>query len=71
MTYTDDQFYRLQYLLGKQKFDILSLQELNELRYLVSIEQPTVLTNNMSIDDITKLGLLIVGIYVLIRTLKI
>lgn len=70
MTYTDDQFYRLQYLLGKQKFDTLSLQELNELRYLISIEQPTVLTNNMSADDLTKLGLLIVGIYVLIRALR-
>lgn len=68
MTYTDDQFYRLQYLLGKQKFDTLSLQELDELRYLVSIEQPK--ADNMSTDDITKLGLLIVGIYVLIRALR-
>lgn len=71
MTYTEDQFYRLQYLLGKHKFDVLTLQELNELRYLVSIEQPNVMVNSMTTtDDLFKLGLVIVGVYAIIKILR-
>lgn len=71
MTYTDQQFDRLQYLLGKYKFDVLSSQELNELRELIAIEQPSVITNRtITTDDLIKLGLVIVGIYILIRILR-
>ena len=71
MTYTEQQFDRLQHLLGKYKFDVLSSQELNELRELIAIEQPSVITNRMiTTDDLIKLGLIIVGIYILIRILK-
>lgn len=72
MTYTDDQFYRLQYLLGKHKFDVLTLQESNELRYLISIEQPSVIAGSMTTtDDLVELGLIIVGVYILIKALKL
>lgn len=71
MTYTEQQFDRLQYLLGKYKFDVLSSQELNELRELIAIEQPSVITNRtITTDDLIKLGLVIVGIYILIRILR-
>ena len=71
MTYNEQQFDRLQYLLGKYKFDVLSSQELNELRELIAIEQPSVMTGRMiTTDDLIKLGLIIVGAYIIIRLLK-
>ena len=70
MTYTEQQFDRLQYLMGKYKFDVLSSQELGELRELIAIEQPSVMTNTTTTEDLIKFGLIIVGIYIIIKILR-
>jgi hypothetical protein len=59
------EFNQMQYLLGKSKHSPLSYQEQNELRNLITQEQPS--TQNSSIDDLIKLGLILVGIYILAR----
>ena len=68
MSYTTNQFNRMQYLLGKSKHNTLSVQEQNELRRLITIEQPS--AQNSTLDDLIKLGLILVGIYILAKVLE-
>ena len=62
------EFNQMQYLLGKSKHSPLSYQEQNELRNLIAHEQPS--AQNSSIDDLIKLGLILVGIYILVKALE-
>lgn len=66
MTYTFDEFNRMQYLLGKSKYNPLTFPEQNELRTLIAKENPY--AQNTSLDDLIKLGLVLVGIYLLAKT---
>ena len=68
MSYTTNEFTRMQYLLGKSKYNSLSVLEQNELRNLITMEQPS--AQNSDLDDLIKLGLILVGIYILAKTLK-
>jgi hypothetical protein len=58
----------MQYLLGKSKYNSLSVMEQNELRNLITMEQPS--AQNSDLDDLIKLGLILVGIYILAKALK-
>ena len=68
MPYTFDEFNRMQYLLGKSKYNPLTFQEQNELRTLIAKENPY--AQNSSLDDLIKLGLVLVGIYILGKALS-
>jgi len=68
MSYTTNEFTRMQYLLGKSKYNSLSVMEQNELRNLITMEQPS--AQNSDLDDLIKLGLILVGIYILAKALK-
>lgn len=63
ISYTNDQIERLEYLLGKYKFDKLSIEEFNELKDIVTIWAPSVKSD----EDIIKAGLITVGTYTLIK----
>ena len=68
MNYTTGEFNRMQYLLGKSKHTTLSFQEQNELRILITKEQPS--AQDSTLDDLIKLGLILVGIYILAKALE-
>ncbi|MFZ3169023.1 MAG: hypothetical protein WA130_15530 [Candidatus Methanoperedens sp.] len=68
MTYTFDEFNRMQYLLGKSKHNPLTFPEQNELRTLIAKENPY--AQNSSLDDLIKLGLVLVGLYILSKALS-
>ena len=68
MSYTTNEFTRMQYLLGKSKHKSLPFQEEDELRNLISKEQPY--AQNSTTDDLIKLGLILVGIYILAKALE-
>lgn len=68
MSYTMPEFNRMQFLLGKSKYETLSYMEQNELRSLISKEQPS--AKNISMDDLIKMGLILVGIYILAKALE-
>ena len=68
MSYTTVEFNRMQYLLGKSKHDTLSFQEQNELRSLITKEQPS--AQDSTLDDLIKLGLILVGLYILAKALE-
>ncbi len=56
---------RMQYLLGKYRHTTLTPEEEIELRNLITKEQPY--AKNSSLDDLIKLGLILVGIYILAK----
>ena len=68
MNYTTGEFNRMQYLLGKSKHNPLSFQEQNELRSLITKEQPS--AQDSTLDDLIKLGLIFVGIYLLAKAIE-
>lgn len=68
MNYTTGEFNRMQYLLGKSKHNTLSFQEQNELRSLITKEQPS--AQDSTLDDLIKLGLIFVGIYLLAKAIE-
>ena len=68
MSYTNNEFNRMQYLLGKSNHDNLSFQEQNELRKLIAKEQPT--AQNSTLDDLITLGLILVGVYIVVKALE-
>ena len=61
-------FDRMQYLLGKAKVQGLAGSEEEELRKYIAIEEPS--AQNISIDDLIKLGLFLVGLYLLAKVLE-
>jgi len=59
---------QMQYLLGKARNSSLSYQEQDELRNLIIQEQPS--AKNSSIEDLIKLGLIFIGMYVLAKAFE-
>ena len=59
---------RLQFLLGKQRVQLLNADEEYELRMLISKEQPA--AQNQPLDELVKLGVFLVGLYVLGKMLE-
>jgi len=68
MTLPIQDFNRMQYLLGKAKVLGLATFEQDELRRYITTEQPS--AQNSSIDELIKLGLILVGIYLLAKSLE-
>ena len=61
-------FNKMEYLLGKAKVQGLNSIEQDELRRYIITEQPS--AKNSSLDDLIKLGLILVGIYLLAKALE-
>ena len=68
MTLPLQDFNRMQYLLGKAKVQGLAPFEQDELRRYITTEQPS--AQNSSLDDLIKVGLILVGIYLLAKVLE-
>lgn len=64
MNLSNNEFSRMSYLLGKSQRFILNNDEKDELRNLISKEQPCPL----SFDEMVKLGFMIVGMYIINKT---
>ncbi len=67
MNLTSQEAGRMQYLLGKSRLSYLTKKEESELRYLISKENP--LAKDSSMDELIKLGLILVGLYILSKAL--
>jgi hypothetical protein len=68
MSLSNYEFNKLEYLLGKSRAENLSSDEELKLRELISIEQPSAEDN--SLDELIKIGLVLVGIYLLAKLLE-
>lgn len=68
MNLTYQEAGRMEYLLGKSRFSILTPIEEAELRNLITKEQPS--AKDSSLEDLIKLGLILVGLYILAKTLS-
>lgn len=68
MTLPPQDFDKMQYLLGKAKVQGLSPFEEDELRRYITSEHPS--AENSSLDELIKLGLILVGIYLLVKALE-
>ena len=68
MSLSNYEFNELEYLLGKSRAENLSSDEELKLRELISIEQPSAEDN--SLDELIKIGLVLVGIYLLEKLLE-
>ena len=58
----------MEYLLGKAKVQGLTPPEESELRMYISKERPS--AKNSSLEDLIAVGLILVGIYLLIKALE-
>lgn len=63
-----DSFHRMEYLLGKANAQGLTIPEQDELRNYIALEQPS--ARNSSLEDLIKMGLILVGIYLLAKALE-
>ncbi|KCZ71331.1 hypothetical protein ANME2D_02058 [Candidatus Methanoperedens nitroreducens] len=68
MNLTPQEAGRMEYLLGKSRLSYLTNKEEEELRYLITKEQPS--AKDSSIDELIKLGLILVGLYFLSKALS-
>ncbi len=68
MNLTPQETKKLEYLLGKSKFNALTKKEESELRYLITKEQPS--AEDSSLDELIKLGLVLVGLYFLAKAIS-
>ena len=68
MNLTPQETERLEYLLGKSKFSVLTKKEESELRYLITKEQPS--AGDSSLEELIKLGLVLVGLYFLAKAIS-
>lgn len=68
MSLTKTEFNKMEYLLGKAKVQGLTPSEERELRMYVSKERPS--AKNSSLEDLIALGLILVGIYLLIKAFE-
>lgn len=68
MKLSSNEFERMEYLLGKSKYQTLSYSEQNELRKLITTDRPS--AQNDSFDELVKLGLILVGIYILAKAFE-
>ncbi|VVB56160.1 Uncharacterised protein [uncultured archaeon] len=67
MNLTSQEVERMEYLLGKSRLSYLTKKEESILRDLIVKENPSAKDN--SLDDLIKLGLTLVGLYVLAKAL--
>lgn len=68
MNLTPQEFERMEYLLGKSRLSYLTKKEESILRSLIAKENS--LAENSSLDDLIKLGLILVGLYILSKALS-
>ena len=68
MPLSKKELVRMEHLLGKSKFNNLSNGEESELRNIIQKEQPY--AEDSSTDDLIKLGLILVGIYLLAKAFE-
>jgi len=68
MKLSPNEFERMEYLLGKSNYSNLSSVERSELKRLILKNQPS--AKNESFDELVKLGLILVGIYVLAKAFE-
>ncbi len=68
MNLTPQELERMEYLLGKSRLNHLTTQEEYSLRNLIAKENPS--AKNNSLDDLIKLGLILVGLYILSKALS-
>ncbi|HLB69667.1 MAG TPA: hypothetical protein VJJ51_01340 [Candidatus Methanoperedens sp.] len=68
MNLTHQEAERMEYLLGKSRLSYLNREEESELRYLVTKENPS--AKDGSMDELIKLGLILVGLYFLSKALS-
>lgn len=68
MNLTSQETEKLEYLLGKSKFNTLTKKEESELRYLITKEQPS--AEDSSLEELIKLGLVLVGLYFLAKVIS-
>jgi hypothetical protein len=67
MNLTPQELENMEYLLGKSRLSYLTKKEESILRDLIVKENPSAKDN--SVDDLIKLGLLLVGLYILAKAL--
>jgi len=68
MNLTPQDAGRMEYLLGKSRLSFLTSEEQTELRYLITKEQPS--AKDSSLEDLIKLGLILVGLYILAKAIS-
>lgn len=68
MNLTPQEFERMEYLLGKSRLSYLTKKEESILRSLIAKENSS--AENSSLDDLIKLGLILVGLYILSKALS-
>ncbi len=68
MNLTPQEFERMEYLLGKSRLSYLTKKEEIILRSLIAKENSS--ANDSSPDDLIKLGLILVGLYILSKALS-
>ena len=68
MTLSPMDFDRMQWLLGKAKVEGLQPNEENDLRNYLIQEDPS--AKNKSIGDLIAFGLVLVGIYLLVKAFE-
>lgn len=68
MTLTNQDFEKMEYLLGKSRLNYLTKKEESVLRSLIGKENSS--AEDSSMDDLIKLGLILVGLYLLSKALS-
>ncbi|WP_342304392.1 hypothetical protein [Methanolobus sp. ZRKC5] len=68
MKLSPNEFERMEYLLGKSNYSNLAPTEQMELKRLIVKDQPS--AQNDSLDELIKLGLILVGMYLLAKALE-
>ncbi len=68
MNLTPQEVERMEYLLGKSRLSYLTKKEDSVLRYLIAKENPSAKDSPM--DDLIKLGLILVGLYILSKAVS-
>ncbi len=68
MNLTPQDVERMEYLLGKSRLSYLTKKEEYVLRDLIAKENPSAKDN--SLDELIKLGLILVGLYILSKALS-
>jgi len=68
MNLTPQEVQRMEYLLGKSRLSHLTNKEEYVLRDLITKENPS--AKDYSLDEIIKLGLILVGLYILSKALS-
>jgi hypothetical protein len=68
MNLTPQEVERMEYLLGKSRLSYLTKEEEYILRDLITKENPSAKDN--SLDELIKLGLILVGLYILSKAIS-